>query len=83
VEVNSRNWIFHKSVTDGEELLLEGLNIWSYNWKDMHQHIIVKDPIYQEEHVMLIYDINDVNKTVRFAAGEFSNMVWGIYLPQP
>ncbi|WP_295119550.1 hypothetical protein [uncultured Chitinophaga sp.] len=74
-------WEFHRSVIDGEELILNGLNIWAYKWKDLRAYIHVKDPIYLQDHTMSIYEITDGVITVLFAAGEFSNMVWGIYLP--
>ncbi|WDF54209.1 hypothetical protein [Mucilaginibacter sp. KACC 22063] len=75
------NWKFYKSVIDGHDLFINGLNIWSYEWLDQKQYVWVKDPIYGEDHVMGIYEITDGVTIVRFAAGEFSNLVWGIYLP--
>lgn len=77
----SEEWEFHSSVVDGDRLELDGLNIWDHDWIDIHLHVNVKDPIYDEDHTMNIYEISVKNTTVRFAAGEFSNMVWGIYLP--
>ncbi len=74
------DWQFYTSVIDGEELRINGLNIWAYPWKDLRQYLNVKDPIYGQDHVMGIYEVSDGQITVQFAAGEFSNMVWGIYL---
>jgi len=78
---NPETWQFYKSVIDGHELKIDGLNIWDHDWQDQHRSIAVKDPIYQEDHTMGVYEINAGTKTIRFAAGEFSNMVWRIYLP--
>lgn len=74
-------WEFYRSVIDGEELLIDGLNIWEHQWKDLKRSISVKDPIYGEDHTMSVYEISKEAMTIIFAAGEFSNMVWGIYLP--
>ncbi|RYE00357.1 MAG: hypothetical protein EOP50_03785 [Sphingobacteriales bacterium] len=80
-EPSELTWLFFRSVIDGEQLLIDGLNIWEYDWSNTRKTVTVKDPIYGESHVMQIYEITDNDKTVKFAAGEFSNLVWGIYLP--
>lgn len=74
-------WHFYRSVIDGEEFRIDGLNIWDHEWKRSGENISVKDPIYQQDHVMSVYEIHEGRKVIRFAAGEFSNLVWGIYLP--
>jgi hypothetical protein len=78
---NSQNWQFFRSVIDGDELRIQGLNIWDHPWNDLQRSVTVKDPIYEQDHVMGIYELNHGDQQVLFAAGEFSNMVWGIYLP--
>lgn len=75
------NWKFYTSVIDGEELSMQGLNIWEHRWTDTRQVVEVKDPIYAESHILNIYEIVSGGTSVKFAAGEFSNLVWGIYLP--
>jgi hypothetical protein len=62
-------------------LTINGLNIWAYKWQQQSSFIHVKDPIYSQDHTMNIYEITDGTTTVLFAAGEFSNLIWGIYLP--
>ena len=76
-----KKWSFHQSVIDGEELRISGLNLWAHEWKPFGSSIHVKDPLYGQDHIMGVYEISDGITTVLFAAGEFSNMVWGIYLP--
>lgn len=76
-----QDWTFYRSVVDGERLELEGLNIWDHQWHDLHQYVRIKDPIYGQDHVMGIFEITNGGITVTFAAGEFSNLVWGICLP--
>lgn len=74
-------WAFYRAVTEGEPLLIGGLDIWEQEWLEQREPVAVKDPIYQQDHTMNVYHIVDGARTIRFAAGEFSNMVWGIYLP--
>ncbi|MGY3213931.1 hypothetical protein [Mucilaginibacter sp. HD30] len=76
-----RKWRFYKSVVSYEELLINGLNLWEHEWRSLGYSIHVKDPLYQQDHSMDVYEITDGMGTVLFAAGEFSNNVWGIYLP--
>ena len=76
-----KKWNFYQSVVDGEELLINGLNLWGHEWKPLYYSIHVKDPLYQQDHTMEVYEITDGMVTVLFAAGEFSNLVWGVYLP--
>ncbi len=74
------NWIFKIAVIDGHLCEIDGLNIWEYDWVNTREYITVKDPIYGQDHTMTIYQIVTPDQTVVFAAGEFSNMVWGIYV---
>lgn len=75
------NWKFYRTVIDGEHLLINGLNIWDFKWENLNNTISVKDPLYGEPQTLSTYQITSDNTTVQFAAGEFSNLVWGIYLP--
>jgi hypothetical protein len=74
-------WKFHTSVIEGDWLQLGGVNIWDQKWTDLGKTVFLKDPIYGQDHSMRIYELPGENGTLRFAAGEFSNMVWGIYMP--
>ena len=42
----------------------------------------VIDPRYGATHVFSVYDITIEGRAVRFAAGEFSNGIFGFYLPE-
>ncbi|RFZ84422.1 hypothetical protein DYU05_02025 [Mucilaginibacter terrenus] len=75
------NWVYYRSVIDGEELRISGLNIWDHEWNNTRLWTTVKDPIYQQDRTMNIYTITAGETTITFAAGEFSNLVWGFYLP--
>jgi len=56
-----------------------GVDIWKYEWKYIGERAKVKDCQYYEERTVNVYEINADNKTIKFAAGEFSNMVYGIF----
>ncbi len=76
------SWKHIKTVLDGENFQIDGLNIWEYHWKGIGRKIFVKDPLYGQTHTMEVYEIETDNLNVRFAAGEFSICVWGIYQQQ-
>jgi len=65
-------WRFEKTVSDGEEYKINGINIWDFKWEETGEKIMIKDPIYGK-----FYSFD-----ILFAAGEFSNCVWGIYLKE-
>lgn len=78
----SSNWRHIKTVIDGEKFEINGLNIWDYQWYQTGERITVKDHLYGQNHMMQVFEIKKDKTVVRFAAGEFSNCVWGIYQEQ-
>lgn len=74
------DWKHIKTVVDGDEFQIRGLNIWEHEWERTGQKIDVKDPLYGQDYILDIYKIENKDSTVKFAAGEFSNCVWGIYM---
>jgi len=70
---------------EGDEVLLDGLNPWQNEWYDLEEaSIIVAHPSYPEQrHSMEISELRANGRTVKFAAGEFSNGVWGFYVQDP
>lgn len=75
-------WTHLKTLVDGEAFALQGLNIWELDWQKTGETVHVKDPIYGNHHLFPVFEISDGQQTARFAAGEFSNNVWGIYTEQ-
>lgn len=74
-----KQWSFVKSGPDGDCNLF-GVNIFDYEWENTGENATVKDPAYHQEHTFPVWrmNINGVART--FAAGEFSNCVWGFYI---
>lgn len=73
-------WKHLDTVPDGCEFRIKGLNIWELNWEDTGEKIVVKDPLYGKDHSLTIWKIRKDDLSVRFAGGEFSNCMWGIYV---
>jgi len=73
-------WKFEKTVNDGEEFRIKGINIWDFKWEPTGEKIKIKDPLYGKFYSFEIYKIRNIDVDIFFAAGEFSNCVWGIYV---
>ncbi|WP_185670500.1 hypothetical protein [Chryseobacterium sp. POL2] len=76
------NWKFSKTIKDGEPYLIQNINIWSKQWNNTGEKINIKDPIYNQNYIFDVYEINNNGKKIIFSAGEFSNNIWGIYEPE-
>jgi hypothetical protein len=76
------NWRYAATVVDGKRFEIEALNIWDNEWIDTGETVSVKDPLYGQEYTFPVYEMESGNKKVKFAGGEFSNGMWGIYLPK-
>ncbi len=59
---------------------LFGVNIFDFPWEKKNTKIIVSDPIYNQRHEMSIYEVTITGEKHLFAAGEFSNGVFGFYI---
>ena len=76
----STSWKCIATITDGQRYEINGLNIWDHKWTGTGRKAIVKDPLYGKERRFWEYEIRSGETVARFAAGEFSNLVWGIYV---
>jgi len=72
-------WRYVKTGIEGNCELF-GVNIFDYKWKKTKQKISVLDPLYNQKHEINVYDIDIDGKVFTFAAGEFSNCVYGFYV---
>jgi hypothetical protein len=73
------NWKHIQTLFEGTPFAINGLNIWDCDWQNTGQKVNVKDPLYGQTHTLSVFRISDQDSVVTFAAGEFSNGVWGIY----
>lgn len=74
-------WKFETAGPDGLCRLF-GVNIFQCDWRDCRETATVRDPHYGVEKKLRVYEAQVNGRLRRFAAGEFSNGVWGFYLEQ-
>lgn len=72
------NWQFITSGIDGHCELF-GVNIFEYHWHNTGERIEVEDPHYKQKHLFIVWEVLIDEEIYTFAAGEFSNMIWGFY----
>ena len=72
------NALFHRVLPVLTKYLLS--NIFDYDWQTTGKRVKVKDPIYSQDHTFEVWQVEIDGQIHRFAAGEFSNCVWGFYL---
>ena len=67
---------------EGDAVSLDGLHPWQVKWHSLGEWITVSHPSYpQQRHDMRVYELRADRRIVTFAASEFSNGVWGFYVP--
>ena len=77
---NGRKAWKHEITGPDGNCMLFGVNIFDCEWSDTGEKVMVTDPQYHHMYSFSVYTV-DINGSVkRFAAGEFSNCVWGFYL---
>ena len=69
-------WRFEKSGVDGRCELF-GVNIFDYDWQLTGKRVQVKEPIYGQDCVFEVWQVEVNGQQKRFVAGEFSNCIWG------
>ena len=73
-------WQFAGSSKEGEPFEIRGANVWEQGWQvSPGQEAHVHDPVYGQGFVFRVYTVQDGEEKVEFAAGEFSNGVWGFF----
>lgn len=80
-------WRFVSIDVEGADVSINGVNPWTHEreWtRTREDPIAVAHPSYpSQRHPMHIYElVLPERQRIRFAAGEFSNGVWGFYVPQ-
>ena len=75
----SELWNCTSVILDDLAYVIEGLNIWDYEWEPTKKKITVKDPVYNNLFIANVNNIQQDLVSIEFAAIEFSNNVWGIF----
>ena len=74
-------WQFAGSSKRDEPFEIKGVEVWGKGWQvSAGQETHVHDPVYGKAHVLQVFNIQDGDQTIEFAAGEFSEGLWGFYL---
>jgi hypothetical protein len=76
-------WTFVGAVGSSEPFAIEGLDVWQHQWHSVAgaPRAAVRDPHHNQPFEMSVYRIVDGSRSVVFAAGEFSNGIFGFYVP--
>lgn len=78
----TQGWCLVRIATEGDGTRVGGVSLWDADWTPTRGRIIVAHPQYpSHRHVLGTYEVAGTERPVSFAAGEFSNGVWGIYVP--
>jgi hypothetical protein len=73
-------WRFLTACPEGRSCEIDGIDVWKHKWQALPgERAIVKDPHYGQIFRFSIYRIPLDDRSVVFAAGEFSNSMWGFY----
>lgn len=78
--MDNSNWVFLSIVYDSQSFAIDGVDVWKKEWIQTDEKVDVKDPKYNQPFSVHVFEIHEGSKVVRFAAGEFSNCVWGFYV---
>ena len=76
-------WRFVSIGFEHQAVEVDGISLWDVTWNPTGRKITVAHPSYpSQRHHMPIYEAADTDSVITFAAGEFSNGVWGFFLPE-
>jgi hypothetical protein len=66
-------------LTTKDSFIIDGTDVFKEEWKDTGEIANVVDPAYGQKFEFTVWQVKTAQKMITFAAGEFSNNVWGIY----
>jgi len=78
--MNALDWRYVGHCVEGEQFLIDGVDISDHIWHPTDESPVeVEDPLNHEPYSFDIWEVESNGRHIRFAAGEFSNCVWGFY----
>ena len=72
-------WVFQTSAIEGAGRLFD-VDIFRYEWVNTGRKARIHDPRYGSKYEFPVYKVVVDGKAREFAAGEFSNGVYGFYI---
>lgn len=74
-------WEYAGHCVDGGPFALGGIDVWAADWKRQEGRVAdVRDPLHNQPYRFAVYRVQRGRRSVAFAAGEFSNCVWGFFV---
>lgn len=75
-------WRFVSIGFEGDVTDVGGVDPWTVDWTSTGGHIVVAHPQYpHQRHRFSVYEVTGSTPPIVFAAGEYSNGVWGFFVP--
>jgi hypothetical protein len=71
-----KDWNYIGWSFDSDTFEIEGIDIWQQDWQRADGEVA-----YGQDFSFVVYQIEHAGIWIKFAAGEFSNNVWGFYVP--
>lgn len=63
-----------------QPFLIDGIDVFRHEWQRVEgARAAVTEPRYGQHFEFPVYRVTAEGRTIEFAAGEFSNSVWGLY----
>jgi hypothetical protein len=72
-------WIHIGTSIEGQIFKIDEVDLWGHNWINLNEKTKIHETTYNQDFDFPIYKIETNSKTILFAAGEFSNGVFGFY----
>src|SRR5262245_53525852 len=73
-------WTFVHAGPEGQPAILDGVDVWKHTWQRVPGEVAsVTDPHYGQTFQFSVYRVTEAGRVIEFAAGEFSNSVWGFF----
>jgi hypothetical protein len=62
-----------------DKIDLYGFDLWKSTWIRTGERVIVRDPLHHQYFNFDVYVFKEDENKIKFAAGEFSNSIFGIF----
>lgn len=75
-----RTWEFIGASYGDRPFAIGGVDVFAHRWEPIDSpKAVVSDPLYGQRFEFQVFQVTESGRAIEFAAGEFSNSVWGFY----
>jgi hypothetical protein len=79
-KMSTTDWRYVGTCVDGQRFLIEGVDVSDHEWRRADEPAVeVEDPLYHQPFNFDVWELESDGHRIKFAAGEFSNCIWGFY----